>query len=294
MPQDDATLYTTWINGMNLGFGLGPWTLDPTGTFPPSSFTGFYINNNNNNIQSTNGNAWGMYANGTSDTNASVAFRPFGSSLASSTVFKIKWQSKGISTSNPNAAGGFSLRNGNATNSASDYTTGLRFAFYYLGAGSDSFIISDGTGNYPVGLSFGSNPFELEFTLLTADTYRLAIKNASGVTLTNLDNVALAGSGTIDSVALFDLQTDGDQIFNSMTIESASLTPPDILNLQPANNSIYVSTPGQLSFDVDSVFSTVSSEWDQPGSERADSEQPDLHRERDDQRSRRAEPGVAE
>ena len=120
-------------------------------------------------------------------------------------------------------------------------------------------MIDDGTGVYYAGVPFGSNPLEIDFTLLTADTYRLAIKSAAGVTLTNFDNLPLAGSGTVDSVSMFALQTDGDQVFNSMTIESASLTPPDILNLQPANNSIYVATPSQLSFDVSSAFSTVSS-----------------------------------
>ena len=116
---DDATLYTTWTNGMNLGFGLGPWTLDQTGTDGLGDYTGFFIGHPGS-IGSTNGNAWGMYANGVGGNNAAVAYRAFSNSLATATVFKIKWQSYGISTSNPNSVGGFSLRNGNATNSTAD------------------------------------------------------------------------------------------------------------------------------------------------------------------------------
>ena len=256
--QDDATLYTTWTNGMNLGSGFGPWTLDQTGTFPPTSYTGFFIGHGGT-IASTNGNVWGIYANGSSLNNAAVAYRGFSNSLAPATVFKIKWQTYGISTTSPNSVGGFSLRNGDATNSTGDLLTGNRFGFYYAGGGSDSFVIDDGSGVVYAGIPFASNPLELDFTLLTANTYRLVVKSASGVTLTNFDNMTLAGSGTIDSVSLFALQTAGDQVFNSMAIESASLTPPDIANLQPANNSIYVSSPSQFSFDVTSTFSTVSS-----------------------------------
>ena len=256
--QDDAGAYTTWTNGMNLGLGFGPWTLDQTGTFPPTSYTGFFIGHAGSiGSGSGNANAWGVYANGSSGTNAAVAYRSFTNALQTSTVFKIKWQTYGISSINPNALGGLCLRNGNETNSTADYITGYRFAFYYVGADVDSFLIWDGAGITAAGLPFSSNPFQIEFTLLTADTYRLVIKNAAGVTLTNFDNGTLAGSGTIDSVSLFALQTDGDQVFNSMQISSTSLIPPEIANLQPANGTAYASAATAFSFDVNSFYSTI-------------------------------------
>ena len=258
--QDDAGAYTTWTNSMNLGSGFGPWILDQTGTFPPTSYTGFFIGNPDGiGTGANNANAWGIYANGSSLTNAAVAYRGFTNALQVNTVFKIRWRSYGISTSNPDAQGGVCLRNGNATNSTADYSTGYRFKLYYAGAASDSFLIQDGSGVTAVGIPFGSNPLQVEFTLLSANTYRLVIKDGAGVnTLAIFDNMVLAGSGTIDSVALFALQTDGDQVFNSMQITSTSLVPPDVLNVQPADGSIYVSATTPLSFDVSSAFSTVA------------------------------------
>jgi len=256
--QDDAGAYTNWTDGMNLGVGFGPWTLDQTGTFPPTSYTGFFIGHAGS-IGSGSGsnNAWGIYANGSSGTNAAVAFRSFTNSLQTGTVFKIKWQTYGISPINPDALGGLCLRNGNATNSTDDYLTGYRFVFYYVGADVDSFLIWDGAGITVAGLPFSSNPFQIEFTLLTADTYRLVIKNAAGVILTNFDNMTLAASGTIDSVSLFALQTDGDQVFNSMQISSTSLIPPDIANLQPADGTTYASPATPFSFDVSSFYTAI-------------------------------------
>jgi hypothetical protein len=196
-----------------------------------------------------------MYANGPGLANAAVAFRAFSNSLAPSRVFKIKYRSYGINTSNNASLGGFALRNGNVTNSTTDYNTGYRFAFFYQGGGADTFTVSDNNG-YATGLGFNQNPFEVEFTLLTANTYRLVIRDTNGVSLASFDGQTLTGSGTIDSIALFALQTDGDQVFNSMQIESTSLVPPDIQNLQPNNGQIYA-TGTSFSFDVNSAFSTV-------------------------------------
>src|SRR5262249_4483564 len=126
------------------------------------------------------------------------------------------------------------------------------------GAGQDSFQVADSSG-LVTGLGFGSNPFQIELTLLTADTYRLVIKDATGAnTLTNFDNRTLAGSGTIDSLALFAFQTDGDQIFNNLEISSTSLVPPTIENVTPVNGSVYVDIVNQIAFDVVSQFSTVA------------------------------------
>jgi hypothetical protein len=264
--RDDAAGYTNTVGGnfawmyqttTNGGFGLNPWVFRNTAN-NGTSFSGFFVGTGDA-IASASNTSWGMYANGSSGTNVAVAYRSFTNSLQTNTVFKIKWHTKGISASNPNALGGFNLRNGNANASTNDFNTGYRFAFFYQGAGVDSFQVADASGLI-TGIGFGSNPFLIEFTLLTADTYRLVIKDATGAnTITNFDNRSLAGSGTIDSLALYALQTEGDQIFNNIEISSTSLIPPDIQNVSPANGSIYVDTTNKISFDVLSAFSTLAS-----------------------------------
>jgi hypothetical protein len=267
--QDDAAGYTNSAGGnfawefqstTNGGFGFQPWVFQQAGP----TFHGFYIGKTNTHasatlVGSTNGNFWGMYANAGTG-NGAVAFRAFSNSLPVNAVFKIKWRSDGISPSDANAAGGFCLRNGNANGSTNDWYTSYRLIFYYVGAGADSFLIYDGSGVTATGIGFGSNPFQIEVTLLTIDTYRLVIKDATGgTTLAVFDNMTLAGSGTIDSVSLFEFDTGGDQIFNNLSISSTSLVPPDSNLVAPTNGTIYWPSASGLSFNVVSAFSTVSS-----------------------------------
>ncbi len=271
--QDDASGYTgaagnpAWLSPPNTngGFGFQPWSFQTAGP----AFQGFFIGDGGP-IASTNGNAWGQYANdgGSADPsrfgNASVAFRAFSNSLATNTVFSIKWKLDGISEFNANPdsqrLGGFCLRNGNANASTNDYNTNFRFQFYYIGGGPDSFLFWDGNGVNLVNLGFGSNPLQVEFTLLTADTYRLVIKNATNSTLlAEFDNNPLLNSGTIDSIALFDINASGNQVWNNMKIFSTSLTPPTIENSQPTNGTVFADTSVPFSFDVFSQSSTIAS-----------------------------------
>ena len=267
---DDATSYTNsagnpgWNCGTNAnsGFGFTPWVFQRSGT----GAQGFFIGDPGS-IGTTNGNAWGEYANEGGNQanfpNAAVAFRGFSNSLATNTVFTIKWQNHGIGEFNANDGqriGGFCLRNGNADAGTNDYNTNFRFMFYYLGGGPDEFLFWDGNGVTATSLGFGANPFEIQITLLTADTYRLVIKDAMGVnTLAEYDNNPLNGSGTIDSVSLFAFNTGGNQVWDNMEISSTSLVPPDIGNLQPTNGTIYASSATPFSFTVSSPFTTISS-----------------------------------
>ncbi len=256
--NDEAAAYTlaNWTNGVNLGFGFGPWTLRQTGT-GGDNYTGFFLANNNDPISSTNGNAWGMYANGSSGTNAAVAFRALAAPMAANTVFKLKWHSKGIGFSGNND-GGFCLRHGNTNASTADFNAGSRFMFHYLGGGYDSFLIEDNSGTQYAYLPFGSNPFQVEFTLLVSNRYRLEIKDASGSNiLTSLSDMVLIGTNSIDSIAMFARQTDGDQLFNNMQLASTSLTPPQITSIFPMSGSIYVPVTDQIGFNAISAFSTL-------------------------------------
>jgi hypothetical protein len=244
-----AWLFSTTTNG---GYGFMPWVFTKQG----SDFQGFYVGNPSG--ISTNGNAWGMYANGPTANDSAAAYRSFSNSLPVNAVFTLRWSNHGIG--NAGHQGGFSLRNGNANASTADTETGSRFDFYFVGGGLNSFSISDGNGPVYINLPFASGPFQVEFTLLTADTYRFVIKDPTGVNvITSFDNQPLAGAGTIDSVALYALQTDGDQVFNRMAIYSSSLVPPDIAIVSPTNGSVYQPTSTSIAFNVTSAVSGVSS-----------------------------------
>lgn len=257
---DNATNYTTgWNNGENQGFGFGPWTLVSSNG---GGFTGFYVGNpgGQGGITQPPGNALGIYANGTG-TNASTAFRGFSNSLPTNVVFKLQWANHGIGGT-VNNRGGFALRHGNAASTTDDFDTNTRFDFYYIGGGVNSFLIEDASGVTIANVTYQQGPLELDFILLSADTYRLLIKDGQGVnTLAVFDNMPLAGNpgDTIDSVACYAHQTDGDQNFNNFTISSTSLLPPTIDNLQPSNGMIYASSATPFSFEVDSEFTTISS-----------------------------------
>ncbi|HEY3761085.1 MAG TPA: glycosyl hydrolase family 28 protein [Verrucomicrobiae bacterium] len=251
----------TWTNGMNTGYGwLSPWILLQTvRNNSQGNFAGFY-GSNGSFIATTNNSSWGMFANGNGvgGTNKAVACRQF-PSLTTSQVFEIQWQSKGIASGGTSAnRGGFALRNGMSTNSYLNYDTGSRFDFTYE-AGGSSFLILDGSGTLATGIPFTTNGFNCEFTLEANNTYRFVIRNATNDAVLYVTNGrSLAGSGTIDSVACYDIQCqDGDQNFNRMQIISTASSLPLIINVQPTNHAFFVNPNTNVSFEVDSQASTI-------------------------------------
>jgi polygalacturonase len=253
----------TWTNGMNTGYGwLSPWTLVQTvRNNSQNNFAGFY-NGNGSLIATTHNSSWGTFANGNgvSGTNKAFAARQF-PSLTTSQTFKIQWQSKGIASGGTSAnRGGFALRNGMATNSFLNFDTGTRFDFCYE-TGGGSFLILDGGGTLATGIPFTTNGLDCEFTLDSNNTYHFVIRSATNnAVLYVTDGRTLAGSGTIDSVACYDLQCqDGDQNFNRMQIVSTSLIPPVITSVQPTNAAFFVSPTNNISFQVASQASTITS-----------------------------------
>ena len=252
----------TWTNGMNTGFGwLSPWVLLQTvRNNSQNNFAGFY-NGNGSFITTINNSSWGTFANGNgvSGTNKAFASRQF-PSLTTNEVFKIQWQSRGIASGGTSAnRGGFALRNGMATNSFLDFDTGTRFDFCFE-AGGGSFLILDGNGTLATGLPFTTNGFNCEFTLQPNNTYRFVLRSVTNNNVLYVTNGrSLAGSGTIDSVACYDLQCqDGDQNFNRMQIVSTSLIPPVISNIQPTNAAFFVNPTNLISFTVASQASAVA------------------------------------
>ncbi len=262
LTNDDAGVYADLDpNGQNAGFGFQPWVFYNTGLAGgPAGFAGTFRGNGGEAIGSANGNYWGTFAN-SATTAAAEEFRAFSNSLPVNATFSIRWHNNGIG-STANKAGGFNLRNGNNTNlqtSASFLSDGSLLSIYYIGGGSDNYVIFDGNGvnTLPLNFASGNNGLTVQVTLLSGSMYNLLIENGAGTAvLWSTNDQPLVGPGTIDSLAMFAFDTDGNQNFNDTEI---FLAAPQVQNLTPANGSVYVSAGGQLSFAVTSVASTVSS-----------------------------------
>lgn len=292
---DDAGNYlvnANWTNGANQGFGFTSWMIVTNDTSPGNSqFHGNYVTAANvfpafanasitNVLGITYTNVWGIFANGTNGANETTAYRGFASPLGTNT-FKLQWGAKGAGLTTTANEGpvhgwcGFTLRNGNVTNTSADFATAARFYLYFLdGAAPSTLYVWDGSnGGFPVsvpGTSFSdlgrgniTNAVEAEVTVAAdGDHYHLVLKDCVlNKTLYTLDSV-LMGSGTIDSAALFCHETTGDQVYNRMQIAPPTNIPPAIVNVQPANGSLYLdANTTSLSFEVDSFNSTVASNF---------------------------------
>jgi len=96
---------------------------------------------------------------------------------------------------------GFVLPQRQRVEFSSDYNVGTRFEFLFLG-GSSSYAVVDAAGYQPIGVPFTGTGLRLVFTLNTTNTYTLlTIDNASNAT--NTFTGTLAGSGTVDSLAVY-------------------------------------------------------------------------------------------
>ena len=261
--QDNAALYNTWTNGMNLGSGFTPWILKQDNGVS-GSIAGFFIGSSGN-IDVTN-NSFGLYANSSiaANTAYAIAYRGLSSPMAVSNVFKVKFQNTSILNG---GWMGFCLRNDNtATTSFTDNTiltdSGNRFAFYFAG-GNNDYYIWDGTTAVDSGIGWTPNGLSLEFYLLPSDNYLLIVKSADGSTTIGSYTGPLAGAGgsLITTFAGFNLQSGAfeDAYFNSFQVSSVTTIPPTIQNLSPANGTNYWPAVNGVSFDVTSLFSTVSS-----------------------------------
>src|SRR5258708_805017 len=242
---DDAGNYLTnswWTNGANQGFGFTGWTIITNGP----NFHGNYVkaayvippfaNASVTNVAGVNyTNVWGIFANGTTtnnpNINETIATRGFASPLGTNT-FKLQWGSKGAGntrvivnnvTNTVHGWCGFTLRNGNATNSSADFQTGARFYLYFLdGASPSTLYVGDGSAGSPIsvtGTSFSdlgrgniTNAVESEITVGADNTsYHLVLKDVvQNKTLFTLDSL-LVGSGTIANAELFCHDTSHDQ-----------------------------------------------------------------------------------
>ncbi|MEM7680486.1 MAG: dockerin type I domain-containing protein [Planctomycetota bacterium] len=240
-----------WADGQNGGFGFGPWTL--IAEAPAGGFAGFFSANDaggglgvdNIGVEedpavpfttpASEGRVWGTFANKGAGIEQASAFRPLSASLDGA------GDSLGVSMEHGfvNGQAGVALRTANVATAAADFDTGARAQFYFEG-GSAGYTLEDDAG--PVVLD-GTTPglplidftffgVEVEYTLTGPDTYDIEITKfnseaGSGgaapdvfnkTTHAGLGGRSLAGTGTIDSVALyqFDVEQQSDAFFNNL------------------------------------------------------------------------------
>ncbi len=282
---DDAGNYlvnANWTNGANQGFGFVPWVIltngpDFHGTYIQSVNSPAFVIDSVTNVAGTNyTDVWGLFANGPTDINQATAYRGFANSLGTNT-FKLQWGSRGAGSTTTTNSGtvhgwcGFSLRNGNATNSVSDFQTGVQMYLYFLDGNSPATIyIWDGNGVQSVpGTSFSNlgrnnitNAIEAEITPAPDGvSYHLVLKDCvQSIVLFETNSIFMSAGETVDSAALFCYETTGDQVYNRMQITTSTNIMPSISNLQPADGSLYLAANSVTpSFEVDSFNSTVSS-----------------------------------
>lgn len=215
---DEASNYSTWANGSNGGSGFGAWQLAP---FSNSSTAGFFLGSSANNgsapsgnINSTNGTAFGLYAN--SGQTAS-AVRPFtGGPLAVGQTLSLRMDNGFI---NNNGVVGFSLQTSGGVNV---------FEFYFRG-GTTNYILNVGGVETTTAVSFTDGGLSLAFTLTSPTAYALDVTRLENNQVFNLTG-SFASPASIERLRLFNFNAGGgsarDAFFNQLRIAEAPPPPP--------------------------------------------------------------------
>lgn len=223
--SDNANNYgDQWLG--NGGTGFDNWHFISDGA--NGSAGGFLANktssNDLNHIASNpSDNAWGSYANG-NGFNQFEAYRGFASNSLdnSGDSFKVSFEHGAITQG---GAAGFVLRNQNTHNAIGDYNQLSRFEFGFIGGGQH-YSIFDGQGVIDTGINYTDAGLNLIFTLLTPELYQLDIFNAFDNSLLQSRNGLLSGNGSIDSVALYNRDTElANVYFNGLEINKNISVP---------------------------------------------------------------------
>ena len=271
---DDASAYVSsaaFTNGSTGGFGFAPWVFTQTNV-SGSIFGGKYLDVSSLPI-SVATKTWGVYGNGSVHPGPfSFIYRGMSNALAPNEVFKVKAQVSGMNTSatSPGYVG-FVLRTDSNTNFADQNIIddpNTMFAFYNVGNVDDCYFwdangaTDTGVAGNPITEQILNKGITIELYLLTANTYQLVIKDATDTTVLGSYPVStLTSSGNIVTFAGFEINNNGGQNmwFNSLEVASVSVVPPIISGITPTNAATYVPTDTAITFDVTSMFSTVSS-----------------------------------
>lgn len=227
--HDDATqsAYTSGWNESGGGNGFGEWKFQQvTGT--SNSYAGHFIASGGESPEkapvATDGKAFGLFANG-SDFESIAAFRAFSNPLKTGDTFSFQMvniaiEQKGDSDSPAAGAIGLTLRNGNASDTHDDYNKNSRFEIIQL-KGTDTYQIYDGESGHDSGVKCSDGGIAVSVTLTGADTYDLEITRLVDKKTTKLKGRKFAGSGSVDSLCVFDRNGEkADGFFNNFEVSS--------------------------------------------------------------------------
>ena len=219
--SDNAGNYTTsWNSGDNHGSGFGSWSFDNTSN---GGSAGEYLatgNNGNSQINSS-GNAWGMYANGSSTAQAN-AIRPFtGGALAVGQTLSFSMDNGFINSSSDNSGGlagvvGVSLRNSSPVNI---------FELYFTG-GTIDYTLNINGNSVTTSVGFTSTGLNLAFTQGSGNAWTFGITPVGGstTTYTSAGTGDYLASSDIDEIRFFTQGTGSasggthDSFFNNLSI----------------------------------------------------------------------------
>jgi Bacterial Ig-like domain (group 3)/SprB repeat len=234
---------TTWATGNNGGTGWGGgWTMSLSG-----GNGGTYVGSSQNNaggggtgINTGCGNSWGIYANSSGTENAVRTFATANgsASLQPGQSFQIDMDS---GYDNSSDSGGFDLQ-------TSGPVTRLEFVHR---SGQANYEVNDSAGFTSTGVGWTGGGLTVKVTLLTADTYTIAItpKGGSTTTLTGRTLAGTSGTG-MSQVRIFRYNNEsspggnGDYFFNSMSISCPSFSAgaPSSTTVCAGNTATFTTT----------------------------------------------------
>jgi 1,4-alpha-glucan branching enzyme len=238
-PSDNAGNYSgSWAN-LGGGIGFGTWVV--TTATGGGTYLGNSGNNDNGNttptggdINSSNGDAWGMYTSGTGNVSA---YRTITNGLAIGQTLNFSMDIGNITAQSE----GFSLESAGGGNGGN-----LLSEVYFTG-GNNDFTLSDGTGTgQQSALPFTYFGINVSITVTSSSTYSITISergNSNTVTLTNRSFITASKTPAV--VRFFDYNTGSgsgaDFFVNNLSITSAAPTSPS------TNSPIYSGTTLNLS-----------------------------------------------
>lgn len=216
LAQDMGANYGSWTG--NGGFGFDAWVFQNAG-----NAAGFLADGTAGlNYIATSAKAWGTYANG-GGYQGMAAFRGLSSNDLSEANEKLKISMENGAVQNGGTCG-IVLRNGNATTDADSYDDNQRLQFYFLG-GDANYKLIDSSGTVDTGVPYTANGVRLIFKMTGANTYKLDIYQANGGAQSASLTGTLAGSGGIESVALFNRDVESaDVFFNALEVYGTTTT----------------------------------------------------------------------
>lgn len=222
--EDDASQAAYgggWDNSKNGGSGFTNWTLTTEGN-DNDRHSGFFIaetkNNQDLNGIAKNDKAFGFFANGPGFEQA-VAYRGFDKPLQTGDSFSFMIENgqfeKKFDKDDPTPGSvGVVLRSGNANSGVADYNKEALFEFgYYMG--KSNYQIYDGSGpdKADSGVAFTDAGVSVTVTITGEDTYDLEIQTLKDKNVTKLPGRKLSGSGAIQSMAVFDRNSEKYDVF---------------------------------------------------------------------------------